>query len=120
MKALAITILLVTIFFSCKKSTENKATCFSDITTVRTINSKPTAIQLLNNQYYIVEQLTIDTKLLPCNLADEFKVNNLLVTVTGGVKNTIQNGTCCTENFVITKSQNKILYTFISFLGKKY
>jgi hypothetical protein len=103
MKALAITILLVTIFFSCKKSTENNTTCFSDITTVRSIIDKPASIQLINNQYYIVEQLTIDTKLLPCNLADEFKVNNLLVTVAGEVKNTIQNGPCCTENFVITK-----------------
>lgn len=103
MKHYFLGVLFSLIFFSCKKSKEKTSNCFSDIPTTRTILDKQATIQLLNNEFYIIENGTIDTKLLPCSLANEFKINNLPVTITGEVKNTIPTGVCCTENFVITK-----------------
>ena len=52
-----------------------------------------------------VEQGSIDTKLLPCNLPMEFIQDGLQVVISGEVKSTPQSGfgPCCTENFVITK-----------------
>jgi hypothetical protein len=102
MKVLAISFLFTTLFISCKKNTEKDITCFSDIATMRIITDKAASIQFTNNRYYIIEQLTIDARLLPCYLADEFKVNGLAVTVSGEVKNNVSDGPCCTENFVIT------------------
>jgi hypothetical protein len=101
MKVLVIAFLFTTIFISCKKSREIK-TCFSDFATTRAIKDKAASVQFVNNQYYIIEQFTIDSRLLPCNLEDEFKVNGLAVTVSGEVKNNVSDGPCCTENFVIS------------------
>jgi hypothetical protein len=103
MKLFTIAFLFITLFISCKKNNTESANCFSDIATTRTIVDKAASISFANNNYYIVEQSTIDTRLLPCNLSDEFKVNGLIVTVSGEVKNTVISGACCTENFVITK-----------------
>ncbi len=103
MKHYYISILLTIIFFSCKKEKDATSNCFSDIATSRTILDKQATIQLLNNEFYIIEKGAIDTRLLPCSLADEFKINSLLVTITGEVKNIILSGACCTENFVINK-----------------
>jgi hypothetical protein len=79
--------------------------CFPDSATVREIKNKPAAIRLTGDQYYIIEQGTIDTKLKPCNLTEDFKVNNLQVTVSGDVKETSRVGQspCCIDNFVITE-----------------
>jgi hypothetical protein len=96
-------ILCLLTFLSCKKDKEKTNNCFSDASATRTILNKQATIQLLNNEFYIIEKGTIDTKLLPCSLSDEFKINNLPVTVTGEVKNTIPTGVCCTENFVVNK-----------------
>jgi hypothetical protein len=91
------------LFFSCKKSKETNTQCFSEVTTTRSIIDKPASIFFANNNYYIIEQSTIDIKLLPCNLPDEFKINGLLIKVSGEVKNLVANGPCCIDNFVITK-----------------
>jgi hypothetical protein len=96
-------ILFLLIFLSCKKDKEKTTNCFSDTPTTRSILNKQATIQLLNNEWYIIEKGIIDTRLLPCSLADEFKINNLPVTITGEVKNTIPTGICCTENFVVNK-----------------
>ncbi len=103
MKVLAVLSLLTIVSLSCKKSIEKNTACFSDVATARTITDKPAFIHFTDNQYYIKEQFTIDTRLLPCNLTDEYMVSSLLVTISGEVKNTLLNEPCCTDNFVITK-----------------
>jgi hypothetical protein len=102
MKQYRIAILLMIVFFSCKKNEENTSNCFSNIATTRTILNKQATVQLINNEFYIIEKATIDTRLLPCSIKDEFKINNLQVTISGEAKNTVSTGACCTENFVIT------------------
>ena len=96
---------LTILFYSCKKNESSKTDCFPNDNTTRQIISKQASIRLTNGQFYIVEQGAIDTKLIPCNLPQEFQVNNLQVTISGDVKATIQDGQapCCSENFVISK-----------------
>jgi hypothetical protein len=91
---------------SCRKKEQVATDCFPNATTYRQIADKPAAvIQAPNGLFYIIEQGTIDTKLEPCNLPAEFQVHNLLVTISGNVKSTVQGGPgpCCTEHFTITK-----------------
>lgn len=91
---------------SCKKDKAQTNDCFPNATTSRQIINKPATIkQQSAGVFYIVEQGTIDTKLNPCNLTPEFQIDNLLVTISGDVKATVQGGPgpCCTDNFVITK-----------------
>ena len=102
---LSILLGLIILFHSCKKNDESKTGCFLNDTTARQIINKQASIKLSNGQFYIVEQGTIDTKLIPCNLTQEFQVDNLQVTISGDIKATVQGGPapCCSENFVITK-----------------
>jgi hypothetical protein len=89
---------------SCKKETKPGKTCFPNSSTVRYITNQQATIKVAGGQFYIVEKNAIDTKLNPCNLAKEYLVANLQVSISGEVKSTIHNGMdpCCTENFVIT------------------
>lgn len=105
---LAITLffMLLAIIGSCKK--EKEATgCLNNATTVRQILNKQAVIKLnaTINPVWIIEQGTIDTKLIPCNFPMEFYEDGLQVIISGEVKLTPQvgPGPCCTENFVITK-----------------
>ncbi len=99
---------LIIILNACKKTdkpvTDN---CFPGTATVRQIINKPAVIKLTAtiSAVYIVEQGSIDGKLIPCNLPQEFYQNDLQVVISGEVKATLQGGPgpCCTENFVITK-----------------
>lgn len=92
---------------SCKKG--NKATtCFSGVPTIREINSKRAVVRLTatyTEPVYLVEEGTIDTRLIPCNFPMEFYQNDLQVIISGEVKATQQTSQapCCAENFVITK-----------------
>lgn len=92
---------------SCKK--EDKATdCFPDTSTVRVIDNKKAVVKLTATAVepvYLVEEGTIDTRLVPCNFPMEFYQHDLQVIVSGEVKVTHQTGSvpCCAENFVITK-----------------
>lgn len=101
--------LLVAMLFatgSCKKKNLSSVDdCFPDTSTVRTVLNAEATIQLLNGEYFIIEKNTIDTRLYPCNLAQEFRIDKLPVIVTGEVKNTIRSGVgpCCTDHFVILK-----------------
>jgi hypothetical protein len=93
------------VFNSCKKN-NNTDECFSGVPTVRQITDQPAVIKVTAAVYdvYIVEQGSIDTKLIPCNLAKEFIQNDLQVIISGEVKYTPQGSDpCCSENFVITK-----------------
>ena len=88
---------------NCKKTkTDN---CFENDPTSGQIVNKQATVKLMNNKFYLVEQFTIDTWLNPCNLAREFRIDNLQVTISGDVKTTTYppGEPCCTENFVITK-----------------
>ena len=91
---------------SCKKDNSKKNDCLPTAPTYRQIINKPATIrQQPGGTFYIVEQGTIDGQLIPCNLTADFQIDNLLVTISGDVKATVQGGPgpCCKENFVITK-----------------
>jgi hypothetical protein len=98
---------LVIIVSSCKKDKNSSAPCFPDAATVRKITNKQAVIKLTAtiNPVWIIEQGSIDTKLIPCNFPMEFYQNDLQVVISGDVKSTLQSGPapCCNENFVITK-----------------
>lgn len=96
----------MTISNSCKKyiySTE----CLAGDPIVRLITNKQAVIKLnaTVNLVWIIEQGSVDNKLIPCNLPMEFYRDGLQVIISGEVKSTPQAGPepCCTENFVITK-----------------
>jgi hypothetical protein len=99
-------IILLVVFASCKKNENNNPDDCSSGATTRQIVNKPAVVKVTATVYgaYLVEQGTIDTKLIPCNLPMEFLQNDLQVTITGDVKSPYQNsGPCCAENFVILK-----------------
>lgn len=96
---------LICVSASCKKQA-NKNECFADVPTIRTLTNKQAVVKVTATVYsaYLVEQGTIDTKLIPCNLPMEFLQNDLPVIVSGEVKGTPRDGgPCCAENFVITQ-----------------
>jgi hypothetical protein len=100
-----ITSLFVTaIISSCKKDNNTKSDCFPNTPTVRQITNAQARVKAAGGKFYILEQGTIDTKLNPCTLAQEFQVDNLQVTISGDVKLTQHGGVgpCCIDNFVIT------------------
>lgn len=100
-----ISVVLLLIVGSCKKTGKTDK-CFPGVETVRQITDRPAVIKVTAtaNAVYIVEQGSIDTKLIPCNLAKEFIQNDLTVIISGDVKKTPKDsGPCCTENLVITK-----------------
>jgi hypothetical protein len=104
MKKILILLALSIVLVSCKKNKAENSNCFSDVATTRVITDKQAFIYFANNQYFIVEKNTIDTRLIPCTLADEFKTNNLQRIISGEVKNYIADGgPCCAEGFIITK-----------------
>ena len=96
--------ILINFIGSCKKEENSTVDCFPAATTVRQITDKQATIQSAGEDFYIVEENTIDTRLNPCNLSQEFKIDNLSVKISGDVKETNRNvsGPCCTEDFVIT------------------
>lgn len=100
---------VLAVFFlsvSCKKG-DKINNCFSDVPTIRQINNRKAVVRLTatyTEPVYLVEEGTIDTRLIPCNFPLEFYQNDLQVTISGKVKVTKQTGQvpCCAENFVIT------------------
>lgn len=98
-------LLMITFFSACKKDSNSTVDCFSDLLTVRQITNEHAVIKSIDGNFYIVEQGAIDSRLNPCNLKQEFQVNDLEVTISGNVKSTVQigPGPGGTENFVITK-----------------
>jgi hypothetical protein len=89
---------------SCKKD-EKTDSCFSGSPTVRQIVNQQATIKVTGTilGVYMVEQGSIDTKLIPCNLPQEFLQNDLQVIISGEVKSTPPGtGPCCSNNFVIT------------------
>jgi len=103
---LIIFFILAAIVSSCKKDKETTG-CYPNATTVRIISNKQAVIKLTAtvNPVWIIEQGYTDTKLIPCNFPTGFYQEGLQVIISGEVKSTPQvgPGSCCTENFVITK-----------------
>lgn len=96
---------VTTLISSCKKDNNTNTDCFPNTSTVRQITNAQATVKAGSGKFYLVEQGSIDTKLNPCTLAQEFQVDNLQVTISGDVKLTQHGGLepCCTDNFVITK-----------------
>jgi hypothetical protein len=99
---------LLLLLVSCKKEKDNSFTvCSPDAITIRQILNNQAIIKVTGTIYgvYLLEQSTIDTKLIPCNLPIEFVQDNLQVVISGDVKFRphIVNEPCCIENLVITK-----------------
>jgi len=92
-----------TMLSSCKKEEKNEP-CSAP--TARVINNKPAVIKLnaTINGVTIVEQGSIDTWLIPCNLPQDFYQNDLQVVISGEAKETrFTSGICCPQHFFITK-----------------
>lgn len=89
---------------SCKKSNTLDRACFSDTANAGKLINKQAIIKLSGADFYIYEQGTIDTKLIPCNLPPNFQMNDLQVMISGYIKPSKEEGnTCCTEILFITK-----------------
>ena len=89
---------------SCTRNTDPSGQCDTNAPTSRKIFNHPATVQSLNGQFYIIEEGTIDTRLLPCFLSATYQVDNLKVIVSGEVKDPVNDGgPCCTENFQVTK-----------------
>ena len=104
--ALLFTVIISVIFCSCKKETAQYTDCFpSDSTTRQVINNRATVKEYPAGNFYIIEKGAIDTRLNPCNLPSDYKVNDLSVTISGKVKATVHTTLepCCTENFVLSQ-----------------
>lgn len=99
---------LTSVFFitfnSCKKDNKQDRACFTDTANARKIINEQATIKLSGADFYMYEEGTIDNRLIPCNLTQDFQVNDLVVTISGYTK-TRNEGfpTCCTEILFITK-----------------
>ena len=107
-RILVLSLIGSTILGSCKKD-KNPTGCHAEVPTVRRIVNQPAIIKVtatFTHPVYIVEQGSIDTKLVPCGVIPvEFYQHDLEVMISGEVKLTPQSGQgpCCFENFVLTK-----------------
>ncbi len=94
---------------ACSKN-DNKKTdgCYPDALTGRVITNQKATVYVsggLKTGTYLVEDGTIDTKLVPCNpLTSEFLQNGMKVFISGDVKATpyTSGEPCCVYSFVIT------------------
>lgn len=93
------------VIIACSKEGSTESSCANDAPTERTLIDKAATVREIGGQYYIIEQNTIDTKLLPCNLDPSFAFDNLPVVVSGDVKKTdlTAGEPCCINNFIISR-----------------
>ena len=90
---------------SCQTEPESDSDCNDGSKALRIITNAPATIYLYENQYFITEQNTIDTRLIPCSLPVQFQKDRLMVTISGEVKNyRIQDKiyACCIEKIVLS------------------
>ena len=87
---------------SCKKQ-EQKDSCSANAAIVRQIDQDSATVKYSDGSYFIFEDGTIDERLLPCSMTDEFKIDNLRVLISGNVKETVQisGSPCCLAYFEI-------------------
>ena len=98
-----VAILILSIVSSCKKNKDVNTECSPNSPTVRQITNAQATIKKDQGKFFIVEKGSIDSRLNPCSLPQDFQMNDLSITVSGDVKETPQSNPCCTENFVITE-----------------
>jgi hypothetical protein len=96
-------ILIISALSSCKKRKDVTADCSPNSPTVRKVTNAQATIKKDQGKYFIIEKGSIDSKLNPCALPEEYQINDFSITVSGDVKETHQSNICCTENFLITK-----------------
>lgn len=100
-------LLMATCIAGCKKGKEAADDCNAAATTIRQIINKTAIIKITapGAVPYLVETGSIDGKLIACNLPGSFYQNDLLVTVSGDVKQTTRpvQEPCCSQNFFITR-----------------
>jgi hypothetical protein len=109
MRTLTTLVIGAIIISCCKKKQEGSQNedpptgCFPGSATIRKIVNKLAVVKVTANGYYIAEQGTYDTRLIPCNLANEYVENDLQITISGDVKaRQRSDGICCIEDLVIT------------------
>jgi hypothetical protein len=104
-KTFAALLFMIAVAASCKKDNSSTNDCFPNTSTVRQVTNAQATVKKAEDKFYLVEQGSIDTKLNPCLLPQEFQVDELHVTISGDVRSRPQGASepCCTENFVITK-----------------
>lgn len=88
---------------SCKKESTLDQSCSNGDTVVREIVEAVATVHDAGGSFQIIEENTYDTRLLPCNLPEEFKVDQLQVVITGKTLATFQTGICCVERLVLQK-----------------
>lgn len=91
--------ILLIFALSCKKEKTLQSDCYKDMRTVRVIENQNAIVKKAGNEFFLVENGAIDTRLKACSLPQQFQVNDLPVTITGNVKETQREGICCTDNF---------------------
>lgn len=102
-------ILLITVGACKKDKKEDANACLPGVPTIRTIINKQATVKVTAtvaaSGVYLVEEGSIDSKLIPCNLSPEYYQNDLKVIISGEVKATTTAAwnPCCIENFVITR-----------------
>ena len=96
-----VVIISLVFFSSCKK--DRGASCFSSAATVQQLTNDSATVIFSEGQYYLVQRHTIDSRLKPCSLPAEFRVDHLSVVISGEIKKTNYSGQtiCCTEDFVL-------------------
>ena len=94
--------LTIVSIFSCKKQNSTEP-CSDGAPIARQLINKPATIVSSNGRFLIIEDSTIDERLLPCDLPEEFKIDQLRVIVSGKVKSTLieNSNPCCTAYFEI-------------------
>lgn len=101
-------ILILLCLLACKKQKITATGCDTGAATTRVIADKKATVKMTATMVYpvyLVEDGTIDVKLVPCNIPLQFQQNDLVVKISGEVKTTVApaNAPCCIENFVISK-----------------
>lgn len=109
-------LIFIPLIFSCKKSNKDNyypnEDCNTDGETIRIINKQRATVKLTATFYeavYLVEENTIDTRLIPCNFPMEFYQDGMVVIISGEVKAAKQRPStpCCAENFIISSIQRQ-------------
>lgn len=95
-------ILFTAVLCSCRKTSNTADDCFPGKATARQISNKSATIKASGSNFYIVEDFTIDSELVPCNLPADFRVDGLRVIISGDVKESTHAGIYLSDDFVIT------------------
>ncbi|MBX3241078.1 MAG: hypothetical protein KIT80_16345 [Chitinophagaceae bacterium] len=96
----------VSLIFACKKQDESTE-CSPGKPILRTITGKKATVRITATAVmpvYLVEEGTIDSKLIPCNLPMDYYKEGLVVTISGRTQlaEPYTSFPCCIESLFIT------------------